>query len=141
MSEAGNKAPGRGDGGFTLLETLVVVAIFALIGTLVVPNMASALNGLSLQQEARILQADLRVARATAIRTGEKVDVKMYGNGYTWIGGSRAMPPGVALAMSGPLSVYPDGSVQAAAITLSAHNRRYAINVYPVSGGVTVTRQ
>jgi general secretion pathway protein H len=136
MSEAGNN-------GFTLLETLVVVAIFALIGTLVVPNMTSALNGLSLQEEVRILQADLRVARATAIRTGQKVDVKMANGGhrYDWIGGSRDMPPGVVLGMSGPLVVYPDGSVQAAAITLSARNRRYSIDVDPVSGGVTVTRR
>jgi len=138
MSEAGSKTS-----GFTLLETLVVVAIFALIGMLVVPNMTSALNGLSLQEEARLLQADLRVARATAIRTGQKVDIKVSngGHGYDWIGGSRAMPPGIVLAMSGPVTVYPDGSVQAASIMLSARNRRYSIDVDPVSGGVTVSRR
>lgn len=143
MSEAGNKPSNRKRAnGFTLLETLVVVGIFALISALVVPNVASALNIMSLQQTVRLMQADLRVAHGTAMRTGEKVEVKPAGSSrYDFIGGSRMMPVGVTLSMSGTVSYYPDGTVTPAQITLASHGRRYAVIVDAATGGVTVSKQ
>jgi general secretion pathway protein H len=134
MSEAGSD-------GFTLLEVLVVVAITALIAGIIVPNLSRSLSVMELQQTTRILQADLRVARATAIRTGQKVDLEAASNGheYDWIGGSRFMPQGITLSMSGPLVVYPDGSVQTASISIATRRRRYDLAVDPVTGGVTVS--
>lgn len=128
--------------GFTLLETLIVVAITALIATIVVPNLVGSLQVLDLQQTTRLLEADLRVARATALRTGQKVDLEAtnHGREYDWIGGSRFLPEGITLTMSNPYVVYPDGSVQNAAITLTARHRSYAINVDPVNGSVTVVQ-
>jgi len=133
MSEAGNN-------GFTLLEALVVLAITALIAGIVVPNMVQALDILELQETTRILQADLRVARETAIRTGQKVDLEAtnHGHEYDWIGGTRFLPPSITLKMSNPLVVYPDGSVQSAAITISSGRRQYPILVDPVTGAVAV---
>jgi general secretion pathway protein H len=138
MSEAGNSAS-----GFTLLETLVVVAIMALIGAIVVPNMVSALDVLSLQQTTRLLQADLRVARATALRTGQKVDMETtnHGHEYDWIGGSRFLPPGVAMSMARPLIVYPDGSVDSSPITMATRHRQFALSVNGVTGAVTVSER
>ncbi len=138
MSEAG-----RNQSGFTLLETLVVVAIMALVAAIIVPNMVQALDILSLQQTTRLLQADLRVARATAIRTGQKVDLEAtnHGHEYDWIGGSRFLPPSITLSMSRPLVIYPDGSVDTAAITVSSSRRRYAISIDAVNGASTVTAQ
>ena len=137
MSEAG-----RREQGFTLLETLIVVAITALIATIVVPNLMGSLQMLDLQQTTRLLEADLRVARATALRTGQKVDLEAtnHGHEYDWIGGSRLLPAGVTLTMSNPYVVYPDGSVQNATITLTARNRRYSINVDPINGATTVSQ-
>ena len=68
MSGAGRhscsrRACSRRASGFTLLETLVVVAITALIAMIVVPNLVGSLQMLDLQQTTRLLQADLRVAR------------------------------------------------------------------------------
>lgn len=138
MSEAGKSAS-----GFTLLETLTVVAITALIASLVMPNLTRALSVLELQQTVRMLQADLRVARATAIRTGTKVDVTASNNGheYDWIGGSRLLPAGIALTMSRPVVVYPDGSVQTASISIATRRRQYGVAVDPVNGAVTVSGQ
>jgi len=65
MSAAGNR-----DAGFTLLEALVVVAIVGMVAAIIAPNMATSLSLLSLRQSASVLQADLRTARATALRTG-----------------------------------------------------------------------
>jgi Tfp pilus assembly protein FimT len=135
MSAAGNRAR-----GFTLLETLVMVAVSAMIAALVVPNMMSALDTLTLQQTTRLLEADLRVARGTAIRTGQKVDIEATNQGreYDWIGGTRTMPPGIRVGMSRPLIVYPDGSVQTSNITIASSRRQYAIAVDPVNGAVSV---
>ena len=132
MSEAGS--------GFTLLETLVVVAITALIASIVVPNLTGSLAMLDLQQTTRLLQADLRVARATAIRTGQSVDLEATNRGheYDWIGGSRVLPSGITLSMSNPIVVYPDGSVQSSTIMIASHQRVYGIAVDPVTGAVTV---
>lgn len=136
MSEAGSH-------GFTLLEALVALAITALIAAIVVPNMVQALDILTLQETTRILQADLRVARETAIRTGQKVDLEAtnHGREYDWIGGSRFLPPAITLKMSNPLVVYPDGSVQTATITMSSGRREYPIVVDPVTGSVAVAAQ
>jgi general secretion pathway protein H len=133
MSEAGSH-------GFTLLEALVALAITALIAAIVVPNMVQALDILTLQETTRILQADLRVARETAIRTGQKVDLEAtnHGREYDWIGGSRFLPPSITLTMSNPLVVYPDGSVQTASIVMSSGRRQYPISVDPVTGAVAV---
>ena len=136
MSEAGSH-------GFTLLEALVALAITALIAAIVVPNMVQALDILTLQQTTRILQADLRVARETAIRTGQKVDLEAtnHGREYDWIGGSRFLPPSIVLKMSRPLVVYPDGSVQSTPITMSSGRREYPIIVDPATGAVAVGSQ
>lgn len=138
MSEAGRRRA-----GFTLLETLVVVAMTALISSLVMPNLTRALSVLELQQTVRLLQADLRVARATALRTGKKVDLTAASNGhqYDWIGGSRFLPANMALTMSRPIVVYPDGSVQTASISIATRRHQYAIAVDPVNGAVTVSGQ
>ena len=134
---------GSNQSGFTLLETLVVVAILALVGGIVVPDMMRALDMLTLQQTARLLQADLRVARATAIRTGQKVDLEATNNGheYDWIGGSRFLPASVTLSMSGPLTVYPDGSVDTATMTMASRGRRISLAMDSVTGQVTVDGQ
>jgi hypothetical protein len=105
--------------------------------------MVQALDILTLQETTRILQADLRVARETAIRTGQKVDLEATNNGheYDWIGGSRFLPPSITLKMSNPLVVYPDGSVQTATIVMSSGRRQYPISVDPVTGAVAVGSQ
>ena len=72
MSAAGDR-----EAGVTLLEALVVIAVVALIAALIAPNMRTSLDVLSLRQSAAVLQADLRVAHATAMRTGNPVTVSL----------------------------------------------------------------
>ena len=129
---------GKRQSGFTLLETLVVVAITAMIAAIIAPEMMRALDILTLHQSARLLQADLRVARATAIRTGQKVDLEAsnHGHEYDWIGGSRFLPPTITLSMSGPYVVYPDGSIQPATITLTSQKRNVTLTVDAVTGAI-----
>jgi hypothetical protein len=114
-----------------------------MIASIVTVNMERTLGALQLQQNVRLLQADLRVARATALRTGKSVDLEAtnHGREYDWIGGSRFLPAGITLSMSRPFVVYPDGSVDAPPMVMSSARRSHALTVDPVTGGVTVDGQ
>ncbi len=56
--------------GFTLIELVVVLAVAALLMTVVPPLISAALPGVELKAAARRTAATLRLARETAIRTG-----------------------------------------------------------------------
>jgi type IV fimbrial biogenesis protein FimT len=79
-------AAGRHDSGFTLLEALVVVAIVGMVAAIIAPNIATSLDLLSLRQSAAVLQADLRTARATSMRTGSRVLVTPFPAGAAMTG-------------------------------------------------------
>ncbi|HEY4115336.1 MAG TPA: prepilin-type N-terminal cleavage/methylation domain-containing protein [Rhizomicrobium sp.] len=132
MSEAGDR-------GFTLLEALVVLAITAMIAAIVAPNMMQSLALLSLRESARVVQADFRVARATAMRTGNIVTVtpRPDHHGYDWVGGTRQLPEEVRLDMSAPVSFMPDGSMKPADVALWVRNRRVPINFNTAIGAIT----
>jgi general secretion pathway protein H len=57
--------------GFTLVELLLVLAIATLLVALVPPLISAALPGVQTKDAARRTVAALRLARETAIRTGE----------------------------------------------------------------------
>jgi general secretion pathway protein H len=134
MSAAGDR-----ESGVTLLEALVVIAIVALIAGMIAPNMRTSLDVLSLRQSAAVLQADLRVAHATAMRTGNPVTVKPLpgGHGYDWIGGTKHLPEDITIAMSGPVTFMPDGSLVPADIAVTAGKRRVPIAIDATTGAIT----
>jgi type II secretory pathway pseudopilin PulG len=134
MSAAGNS-----DAGVTLLEALVVIAIVTMVAAIIAPNIGASLNLLSLRQSASVVQADLRTARATAMRTGNKVVVTplAQGRGYNWVGGTRRLPEDIALKMSGPVTFMPDGSMAAAGITLTSASRKIPIGFNTTTGAIT----
>jgi general secretion pathway protein H len=132
-------AAGDPESGVTLLEALVVIAIVALIAGLIAPNMRTSLDVLSLRQSAAVLQADLRVAHATAMRTGTPVTVKALpdGRGYDWIGGTKHLPEDMTLNMSGPVSFMPDGSLLPVTIAITSGKRHIPIAMDPTTGAIT----
>jgi type II secretory pathway pseudopilin PulG len=123
----------------TLLESLVVIAIVALVSMITVPNVTQALHVLSLRESARTLQADLRVARATAMRTGQPVRVTPLPNsdGYDWIGGTRKLPSDIQLEMSQPVVFFADGSMAPTPIAISSRGRRIGIALNVATGAIT----
>ncbi|MBV9570120.1 MAG: prepilin-type N-terminal cleavage/methylation domain-containing protein [Alphaproteobacteria bacterium] len=132
-------ATGNSEAGVTLLEALVVIAIIGLIAGVVGPNIGASLDLLSLRQSASVLQADLRVARATALRTGSRVNVKPLANGrgYDWIGGTKRLPSNISLNMSGPVSFFADGSMVPANVALVSGQRRLAMTFNVTTGAIT----
>ena len=135
-------AAGDSERGVTLLEALVVIAITAMIAAIVVPNIAQSLALLSLHESVRLVQADFRVARATAMRTGNKVTVteRPDRHGYDWIGGTRHLPDDVTLNMSAPITFMSDGSLIPASVSLVSRGRQIPITLDATTGSVGVGR-
>jgi general secretion pathway protein H len=132
-------AVGDRDAGVTLLEALVVIAVVALVAAIIAPNIETSLDLLSLRQSASVLQADLRVARATALRTSSKITVteRPDRHGYDWIGGTRQFPPAITLKMSNPVIFMADGSLVPATISLSSRARQIPVVIDTTTGAVT----
>lgn len=132
-------AAGDSERGFTLLEALVVIAIVAMVAAIISPNIEASLDILSLRQSASVFQADLRVARATALRTGNSVTVKERpdGHGYDWVGGTREFPQAVSVSMSNPITFLADGSLLPATVSVASGARRIPIVINTTTGAVT----
>ncbi len=95
----------------SLLESLVVLAILGLIGTLAYPNMDRAYHATVQRQGINLLVQDLRRARAAALR-GAAVTVApaVDGQGYVMPGGwRRDLPAGLVVSGAG-IVFFSDGA-------------------------------
>ncbi len=69
--------------GFSLVEIMVVVAVFGLLVAISVPGFSSYTHANRLSTSASRLAADLQWARSTSIANGRVILVAASGNGYT----------------------------------------------------------
>lgn len=70
--------------GFTLIEMMVVLAIFAIVAAIAIPNFMSLLPGMRLNGAARQVMGDLMAARMKAVKLNKKTKVFFNGNGYEY---------------------------------------------------------
>ena len=68
--------------GFSLIELLVVVAIFAIAAAVAIPNLMSSRSGMNLRGSANNLRADLNMAKMLAVRENALVVVNFFGDHY-----------------------------------------------------------
>jgi len=148
------KLPGlRQEGGFTLLELLVVMVLMALVTGVVAPRIANVLPGAQFKQTAREMTITLRQARQQAMTRGREAivrfDLAARSYGPSPSGASRSWGERMALEVQVPESqmrvaeqpsivFYPDGSSSGARIELAQGGRRMAIQVDWLAGSVTV---
>lgn len=88
--------------GFTLIETIVVLAILAAMLGLVVARGPSSSRGLETRAAASALAAGLREARARAILTNRPVSLVIDLDGRRYRVGERdfvALPPGLPISL------------------------------------------
>jgi general secretion pathway protein H len=134
--------------GFSLLEMLVVLAILALVATVVLPTLVRPSEGLRLQASARELIAALRVARAAAIsrniETVLTVDVDRRSFASP-TGASGSFAPEIAAELKvaepervsrsrGGLRFYPDGSSTGGDVALSLRGKQARVCVDWLTG-------
>jgi general secretion pathway protein H len=141
MSATGDR---RGDAGSTLIEALVVVAVTALITTLIYPDFRQAVARAAFEQAAAGVRADLRIARAQAIRSGERVQIEVAADGrtYGWTPGPRRGLVGdMTLAPAGDAVLFfPDGSAANGEMALGDARRRIRFEVDDGTGLLRASR-
>jgi general secretion pathway protein H len=136
------------DSGFTLLEALVVLAILALTATIGWTAYARRDGTVAIEATARQLAADLRLARAEAIRsnTTQAVLVDVDRRRY-WTDGlpARELGGGVSLDLEIPdverlpnriarVRFFPDGTSGGGAIKLSTGSSQATVVVDWITG-------
>lgn len=143
-------------GGFTLLELLVVLVIGVLLVSLA-PPLLSGLSGASeLRGAARQLAAGLRSARNEAVSRQREatltLDLDRRRFGVTGDPREITLPEGLALrlytaqaevvdAATGGIRFFPDGSSTGGSITVSGANRAYRVTVDWLTGAITIVEE
>jgi general secretion pathway protein H len=139
-------------GGFTLIETVVVVAILGLALTLILSYGPPTSGGAALKAATASLVGGLREARAQAIAGNRSVSLTVDLTNRTFtIGGqpATALPADIGLRLitvagettgssTGSIRFLPDGSSTGGRIELVAPNRRIQVGVDWLSGRASV---
>lgn len=73
----------RGQKGFSLIELIIAIAVFAIISTVAIPSFVHQSNESKLRDAISMLKGDLENARSRAMRENASVAVLFNGNGYT----------------------------------------------------------
>jgi prepilin-type N-terminal cleavage/methylation domain-containing protein len=111
----------RKNGGFTLIELMIVLALFAIIASVAFPTFLSQRSETKLRDAVSMIRGDLEMARSRAIRENALVAILIRADGYTifvdngsgggiaenWVRDgeeqqlcSRALPEGVSIDLS-----------------------------------------
>jgi prepilin-type N-terminal cleavage/methylation domain-containing protein len=96
------------DVGFTLAESLIVVAIVGILTAMAIPSMSAAINRAKLAQATDMVVASLQEAQREAIRrnrsctlTLDKVAHKIVGQQGCLLSGDRVLPDEIDLSYTG----------------------------------------
>jgi len=137
--------------GFTLLEIIIVLAIGAVIYTLILGVPLRGGTSADLKAAARSLASGLREAQTTAMATRRDASlvIDLDARQFTIAGDKRArkLSDGIELKLDtaesevagehrGGIRFYPDGSSTGGRITVSAGERKYLVDVDWLTGRV-----
>lgn len=139
--------------GFTLIELLVTMVIMALAYALAAPMVSSGMSGTELKASARQLAAGLRKVRNEAVARKQEtvLTVDVEGRRFQMSGDQRIyrLPKDVDINLftaqselinekTGSIRFYPDGGSTGGRITVSARDRKYAVDVNWLTGQVAI---
>jgi len=162
MIPAGPRAPCRasggqvpsGTGGFSLLEMLLVVAIFAIASVLAAAVVRGSSPGIQLRAQAKEIAAQLRYTRAHAIATGQAQRFTLDPRAHAWTApGDRdgEIPDSMDVSFIGAREVqpregegaivfFPDGASTGGRVRLRIRRAAWHVDVAWLTGEVRVRR-
>jgi general secretion pathway protein H len=138
-------------GGFTLLEILVVLVIATLLFTLIPPLFSGALPGVKLKGAARDLAVVMRDVRSQAIITNTEQTIHLDTEAQAYHVGSgkpAALPEGITITMQPHaqetgleatqpyLRFFPDGSSSGGQFILQGGSHSYQLDVDWLTGSI-----
>lgn len=140
--------------GFTLLETLLVVALLAIAATLAAAAVTGGFRGMELRSTAKEIAAHLRFTRARAIATGQPQRFTIDPQGHAWRapdGREGEIPRRLAVEFTGAREVqpsegegaivfFPDGAATGGRVRLSLDGAAWEVDVAWLTGEVTLAR-
>lgn len=141
----------QAQGGFTLIELLMVIAIMAMMMSLVAPNWRGGGKD-DINVVARTLKADLRYARSIAISKGKPVqltfDFASRQYAVTNRSTQRQIPEAITMSLTldraditkqaGQIHFYPDGSSSGGVIAMHKGDNKLKITTTWFNGAVTL---
>lgn len=124
--------------GFTLIETMVIVAVIGIIAGLTIPNLVGYFQRQKLQGARSELLSDIAYARSLAIARRTTFRLVVNGNDYqiiqpgpdTVIRQNQA-PDGVTFTTDVNPQFYPHGLADAANITVDGASTSFFVTVLP----------
>ena len=147
MSATGNTRGRVSPQGFTLIETLVVIAIVALISGLVFPRLQGLITGQEFRTARSQVLLGVREARALAIRSGRKAQFDIDASGTSFQIQGRA-PQNLAasvklvpIELREPIAFFVDGTSNGGRIALVGHDRREEYLIFPTTGLIVEVRK
>lgn len=148
MSATGRPASQSRDGGFTLIEMLVTLAVAGLIAGVAFPRVQNAMSAMEFRRGAGQVTEGLRAARAEAIRTGVPVTLAVEGRALVIGTGDRqALPASVSViaGQDGPVTFYPDGTAEPALYRIRSRKagavRERRVTVFGSTGHIAESGQ
>jgi general secretion pathway protein H len=143
------------EAGFTLLELLIVLGIMALAAGFAMPLATRPAGDATLTATARKLAADMRMARASAIRdNAERTLTLDLARRRFWVDGLTDASPiagGIVIDVvtvraeqrspsQGRLRFFPDGSATGGTVMLTGGGRSVTVKLDWMTGHASVTR-
>ena len=149
----GRRAGARQD-GFTLLETLLVVALMAAAAVLAAMVFTGGMEGMRLRSESKEIAAQLRYTRARAIATGQAQRFRIDPRAHQWeAAGDRRGAIDASLAVrftgareaqaragEGAILFFPDGGSTGGRVTLASGRAAWSVDVGWLAGEVRLLR-
>jgi general secretion pathway protein H len=140
-------AIGNDTRGFTLIESLVVIAIAVLIGGLIFPRLQGMVRGQEYRMARSAMVLAVREARAIAIRSGKPAIFRVTSDSLGFRVADRPvqkLPKAVTLrtnARDGAISFYTDGTSNGGRLSLVTGGTAQDFIVFPTTGLIFEARR
>jgi general secretion pathway protein H len=133
--------------GFTLIESLVVIAIAALISGLMFPRLQGVVRGQEYRMARSALILAVRETRALAIRSGKPAEFRIASDSTGFRVADRALQPlpkAIALRTSsrnGAITFYTDGTSTGGRLSLAGNGAKQDFIIFPTTGLIAEARR